>query len=124
MPTVTYRCEWVKCGKSACRSCPHGPYWYGYWKESGKTKKEYIGKKEPKPKEAPDPRKEIFSPITATHELACSILGLPKTYNLGEIKKQYRKLSLVHHPDRGGDVQEMKFINAAYEWLNACFGKK
>jgi hypothetical protein len=41
--SVTYRQEWVRCGKE-CRSCPHGPYWYCYWKEDGKTKTRYIGK--------------------------------------------------------------------------------
>jgi len=25
--------------------CPHGPYYYAYWKENGKLKKKYIGTK-------------------------------------------------------------------------------
>ncbi len=41
--TITYRLEKVSCGKG-CRGCPHGPYWYGYWKEGGKTRSKYIGK--------------------------------------------------------------------------------
>lgn len=41
--SVTYRQEWVRCGKE-CKSCPHGPYWYCYWKEDGKTRTRYIGK--------------------------------------------------------------------------------
>lgn len=41
--SVTYRLEWVLCGKG-CKGCPHGPYWYCYWKEDGKTKSKYIGK--------------------------------------------------------------------------------
>ncbi len=41
--SVTYRQEWVRCGKE-CKKCPHGPYWYCYWKEDGKTKTRYIGK--------------------------------------------------------------------------------
>ena len=40
----TYQLEMVRCGKSRCRSCPHGPYWYQYWKEGGRTKSKYIGK--------------------------------------------------------------------------------
>ncbi|HOO53893.1 MAG TPA: hypothetical protein PLY09_08635 [Methanothrix sp.] len=35
--SVTYRQEWVYCGKE-CKKCPHGPYWYCYWKEDGKTR--------------------------------------------------------------------------------------
>jgi hypothetical protein len=43
-PTLTYRQEQVRCGKAGCRSCPHGPYWYAYWKEDGRTRKRYIGR--------------------------------------------------------------------------------
>jgi hypothetical protein len=41
--SITYRLEKVSCGKG-CKGCPHGPYWYGYWKEGGKTRSKYIGK--------------------------------------------------------------------------------
>jgi hypothetical protein len=43
-PNLTYRQEEVRCGKATCRSCPHGPYWYAYWKEDGRTRKRYIGR--------------------------------------------------------------------------------
>ena len=43
-PRVSYRQEHVRCGKDGCRSCPHGPYWYAYWKEQGRTRKQYIGR--------------------------------------------------------------------------------
>jgi hypothetical protein len=39
--------EKVKCGKPTCRSCPHGPYWYGYYWQDGKQRSRYIGKKLP-----------------------------------------------------------------------------
>ncbi|MHC1593864.1 MAG: DUF6788 family protein [Methanotrichaceae archaeon] len=41
--SVTYRQERVYCGKG-CKGCPHGPYWYAYWKEDGRTHTRYIGK--------------------------------------------------------------------------------
>ena len=41
---VTYRQEQVRCGKDTCTSCPHGPYWYAYWKEGGRTRSRYIGR--------------------------------------------------------------------------------
>ena len=45
---VTIREEYVKCGKSDCSRCKHGPYYYAYWKDdSGKLKKKYIGKYHP-----------------------------------------------------------------------------
>ena len=42
--SITYRLERVSCGKG-CKGCPHGPYWYGYWREGGKTRSKYIGKR-------------------------------------------------------------------------------
>lgn len=44
-PNATIRSEQVKCGKYPCFRCPHGPYYYAYWKENGKLKKKYIGTK-------------------------------------------------------------------------------
>ena len=41
---VSYVLEMIRCGKPGCRKCPHGPYWYAYWKWAGRTKKKYIGK--------------------------------------------------------------------------------
>ncbi len=40
---VTYRRESVKCGKPGCTKCPHGPYWYAYYREEGKVRSRYIG---------------------------------------------------------------------------------
>ncbi len=43
----TYALEYIKCGKKGCRcqkGKPHGPYWYLYIKDRGKTKSKYIGK--------------------------------------------------------------------------------
>jgi hypothetical protein len=41
---VTYRLESVRCGKANCTSCPHGPYWYAYYREGTKLKSRYIGR--------------------------------------------------------------------------------
>lgn len=41
---VSLRRQAVKCGKSACTRCPHGPYWYAYWTESGRRRSRYIGR--------------------------------------------------------------------------------
>ena len=41
---VTYRQEPVSCGKPGCTRCPHGPYWYAYWREDGKVRSRYIGR--------------------------------------------------------------------------------
>lgn len=41
---VTYRQEHVRCGKPSCTACPHGPYWYAYWREDGRRRSRYIGR--------------------------------------------------------------------------------
>jgi hypothetical protein len=46
----TYRLERVRCGSKKCRCATgelHGPYWYAYWSEGGRTRSEYVGKKLP-----------------------------------------------------------------------------
>lgn len=40
---VSYQLEKVKCGKN-CHGCPHGPYWYAYFRRGGKVVSRYIGK--------------------------------------------------------------------------------
>jgi hypothetical protein len=52
---VTYRREMVRCGKTACRSCPHGPYWYAYWREDGRVRSRYIGRRLPDQPTGPAP---------------------------------------------------------------------
>jgi hypothetical protein len=44
---VTYRQERVRCGRENCTRCPHGPYWYAYWREDGRLRSRYIGKEAP-----------------------------------------------------------------------------
>jgi len=56
----TYRSEMVRCGKKSCKCAGgklHGPYWYAYWTEGGKTKSQYIGKSLPKSLKRSAPRR-------------------------------------------------------------------
>ncbi len=45
--SLTFRYETVRCGKPNCTKCPHGPYWYVYWKENGRTRSRYVGRRLP-----------------------------------------------------------------------------
>jgi hypothetical protein len=36
----------IRCGKN-CTGCPHGPYWYGYYRSKGSFVSFYIGKNLP-----------------------------------------------------------------------------
>ena len=42
------------------------------------------------------------------------VLEVPRTASQNDIKAAYRKLSSLHHPDKGGDGQRMAEINAAF----------
>ena len=47
MPSVRYRQRAVRCGRTNCSACPHGPYWYAHWKEGGRKRSMYIGSELP-----------------------------------------------------------------------------
>jgi hypothetical protein len=56
----TYRSELVRCGKKGCICVEgklHGPYWYAYWSEGGKTRSQYVGKQLPKGVKPPREKK-------------------------------------------------------------------
>jgi len=42
------------------------------------------------------------------------ILGLSGSYSAAQVKSSYKKMSLKHHPDKGGSTEMMKKVNAAY----------
>lgn len=46
------------------------------------------------------------------------ILGVPRTATADEIKKAFRKKARTAHPDAGGNEEEFKQINEAYEVLS------
>jgi len=59
-PEVRLRRQLIRCGKETCTRCPHGPYWYAYWREDGRRRSRYVGKlkeeeinPDPVPAEAP-----------------------------------------------------------------------
>lgn len=43
-----------------------------------------------------------------------SILGADEDATPGEIDRLYKRRAVKHHPDRGGDEEEMKTLNEAY----------
>lgn len=52
------------------------------------------------------------------NEKLYEVLGIAKTANENEIRKAFKKLAIKHHPDRGGDAEKFKEVNAAYEVLS------
>jgi hypothetical protein len=53
-----------------------------------------------------DPNKDYYS-----------CLGASEDSTAGEIERLYKRLAVRHHPDRGGDEEEMKALNEAYTVL-------
>jgi curved DNA-binding protein len=45
------------------------------------------------------------------------LLGVDKDASQEQLKKAYKKQSMQHHPDRGGDEERFKKVNAAYATL-------
>lgn len=52
-----------------------------------------------------------------SREDALSELGLKDPVNDEEIKIKYRRLAMQHHPDRGGDTEQLQKINHAIALL-------
>ena len=50
-------------------------------------------------------------------EEALEQLGLKDPVNDSVIKKRYRELVMEHHPDRGGEKEQLQLINAAVSVL-------
>lgn len=46
-----------------------------------------------------------------------TILGVQKNASPDQLKKAYKKASMQHHPDRGGDEEQFKKVNEAYATL-------
>ncbi len=53
-----------------------------------------------------------------------NILGLSPEASWEEVKKQYRKLVLLWHPDKGGAPERFIALQNAYNELRSHFGKK
>ncbi len=91
---ITYRQQFTRCGKQRCRRCRdsegHGPYWYAYWSEKGRTVSKYIGIQLPpeviESREALGETTEEISPI-AVSPISGPVL---RVYLLGQFRVERR----------------------------------
>ncbi len=51
---------------------------------------------------------------------ALTVLGLELSANYATIKRRYRQLAALHHPDRGGDKTAFQRVQAAMAVLDKC----
>jgi len=63
------------------------------------------------------PQGEKATPLQPAMSLAdaYAFLGLPQTASLEEVKRNYKRLAAVFHPDKGGYTEAMVLLNNAYE---------
>jgi len=68
----------------------------------------------------PPPKKPTPLPRNPTQDVKkyYSILEIPLSATQNEIKQAYRKLALIHHPDKGGDEHMFKLIGEAHDVLS------
>jgi len=124
----TFRAEYIRCGRK-CHGCPHGPYWYGYYREGKRLRKRYFGKVDPRIKDYAyqakvDPRESIFNRELASETLACNILGVRISDDYDTVRHVWVRICLTDHPDRGGDCGEFQVKEAAWSYLKALRGWK
>ena len=57
------------------------------------------------------------------HDRALAALDLSPPVNYSDIKRRYRQLAMIHHPDRGGEGTELQVLNAAMAVLDRHYTK-
>ncbi|MBA7610423.1 hypothetical protein ES703_17631 [subsurface metagenome] len=88
-------------------------------KLTGKTIPAWLKEFQQPPKELPPgeqaaPRQETAMSL----DDAYSVLGLPQTASMEEVKRNYGRLAFIFHPDRKGGYNEaMKLLNIAYQQI-------
>jgi len=83
---------------------------------TGKTVPAWLKEFQQRPRELPQGESATTSQPGMPLADAYAILGLPQTASLKEIKRNYRRLAVVFHPDEEGGYEEaMKLLNNAYE---------
>lgn len=133
--------EYVRCGKSNCRcmkgGAPHGPYWYGYYREKGRLRSVYIGKTLPKggrraaaeahpddiraskPKEHEVPERFAWDGRRMSATTAMRILAIGNTRR-ETVLSAYRDVVRRYHPDRASSDGERVMMTRIMQAANAA----
>jgi hypothetical protein len=108
--------QWIRCGKRACRSCPHGPYWYAFWWDADRQRMRsgYVGKFLPREETREQEREqrreghvEVGDPF--------DFLGITRSTTRDEATRAYKRRMVRVHPDKGGTHTEAVAVNLAWE---------
>jgi DnaJ-class molecular chaperone len=111
--------------RSTKRKGGHGPYWYAFWKEGGKTRSKYVGKARPGRERRKEQRDERHAPPPprAPMENDWTVIGVRRGAPWDDIKRAYRAATKRHHPDVGGDPRRMVRLNQAFARLRHQHGR-
>ena len=87
-------------------------------KLTGKSIAAWLREFQQQPRELPGgkqaaPQQEQGMPLADAY----AILGLRPTATLEEVKRNYKRLAAVFHPDTGGYTEAMVLLNRAYEQI-------
>ena len=76
---------------------------------TGKTVTGWLKEFQERPRELPQGESAATSRSDMPLADAYAILGLPQTASLEMVKRNYRSLAVIFHPDRGGNDEAMRF---------------
>ncbi|MBA7600674.1 Co-chaperone protein DjlA [subsurface metagenome] len=85
-------------------------------KLTGKPLAAWLSEFQQQPRELPPgqtaaPQQEPTIPLANAY----AILGLQPTASLEEVKRNYKRLAAVFHPDKGGYTEAMVLLNQSYD---------
>jgi len=91
---------------------------------TGKSVTDWLKEFQQRPRELP--QGETAAPPQSGMPLAdaYAVLGLPQTASPAEVKRNYRSLAVIFHPDRGGNDEAMSLLNRAYQRIKEEKGGK
>lgn len=91
---------------------------------TGKSVAAWLEEFRQRPKELP--QGESAAPPQSDMPLAdaYAVLGLPPTAGPEEVKRNYRNLAVIFHPDKGGYDEAMKLLNRAAQRIKREKGGK
>lgn len=119
----TYKQEYTKCNKPGCKTCStgqgHGPYWYAYWSENGRTRKEYIGKMLPETAQqaaaaqelARQHRRELQQAEAIVQEFAPQLAQAP------ELARQHQAAAQKYAPQI---AQALEYVDRHWDDIQAA----
>lgn len=83
-------------------------------KLTGKTIASWLKEFGQQPRELPGGEQSTIKQPTMPLADAYAVLGLPQTATLEEVKRNYKHLAVIFHPDKGGYKEAMVLLNNAY----------